>query len=92
VLGILLYMYACLEPVVFVEIYNPTDDKKSFYKRYAQSLLNEEEIRAIKEKRSADIKKRTISIAGNEWNEIYNNLLALQNQRSLSPDKWNISD
>lgn len=92
VLGILLYMYACLEPVVFVEIFNPSDDKKTSNQRYAQSLLTHEEIQAIRDKRSAEIKKRTISIEGNEWDEVYNNLLMLQNQRSLAAKNWNIPD
>ncbi|MCX8026507.1 MAG: hypothetical protein N3A62_01445, partial [Thermodesulfovibrionales bacterium] len=92
VLGILLYMYACLEPVVFVEILNPSDDKNTFIQRYSQSLLTQEEIRAIRDKKSAEVKKRTINIWGIEWDEVYNNLLILQNQRSLAAKNWNIPD
>jgi len=92
VLGILLYMYAQLEPVVIVELFNPFENKGIFTKKYAQSLLSETERQALKDKRLADIRSKTIQIEGSEWEDIYKNLKALQNQRSLNPDKWNISD
>lgn len=92
VLGILLYMYAQLEPVVLVELFNPFENQYSFTKKYAQSLLSETEIQALKDKRLAEIRSKTIQIEGSEWEDIYRNLEALQNQRSLNPDKWNISD
>lgn len=92
VLGILLYMYAQPKPVVLVELFNPFENKGIFTKKYAQSLLSETEREALKNKRLAEIRSKTIQIEGSEWEDIYKNLKALQNQRSLKPDKWNISD
>ncbi|MCX7914249.1 MAG: hypothetical protein N2511_06665, partial [Thermodesulfovibrionales bacterium] len=92
VLGIILYMYASLEPVVLVEIYNLFEDNGSFAQRHAQSLLTEKERQIIKDERLADVRAQTIEIKSNEWEEIYKNLLALQNQRSLSSKNWDIAD
>lgn len=92
VIGILLYMYAHLEPVVLVELFNPFENKYSFTKKYAQSLLGETEREAFKEKCLAEIRSKTIQIEGSDWEDIYKNLEVLQKQRSLNPDKWDISD
>ncbi len=91
VLGILLYMYAQPKPVVLVELFKPFENKGIFTKKYAQSLLSETERETLKNKRLAEIRSKTIQIQGSEWDDIYKNLKALQNQRSLKPDKWNIT-
>lgn len=92
IVGILLYMYAQLEPVILVDLFNPIENKDGSTKKYTQSLLSETERQTLKEKRLAEIRAKTIQIEGSEWEDIYKNLKALQNQRSLNPDKWDISD
>lgn len=92
IFGVLLYMYANLEPFILVELFDPSEDKAPYSKKYAESLLSERDRQKLREKRSAEIRTNTIRVDNNEWNEIYKYLKELEKQTSLKSDKWNIPE
>lgn len=90
-IGILLFMYVQLSPAVYVEIYDPNKERKSFVRQYVDTLLSDDERSKIEEKRFQEIASKTIKVNDeSEWKEIYLNLKALQEQKSFSPKNWQI--
>lgn len=90
-IGILLFMYAQMSPAVYIETFNPDEERKSFVRKYIDSLLSKEERREIEEKKLREIASKTIKVEHeSEWKEIYLNLRILQEQKSFSPKNWKI--
>ncbi|MCX7914308.1 MAG: hypothetical protein N2511_06965 [Thermodesulfovibrionales bacterium] len=86
-------MYAKLERVVIVELFDPSGDGLSVYSKIAHSLISPEEQKSQIERIKSEIKAKTVTIvAEEEWIEIYRVLKKLQNQRSLSAKKWDIPE
>lgn len=87
ILGLILTMYVSLEPVVIVKIFDLSKDTRNKARKYAESLLSEEEQKTLKKKKQAEIIANTVTIEGNEWDEIYLNLKILQEGKEL-PNDW----
>ncbi len=76
--------YTDLSPLVVIDIFEPDKDSRSKARRYTESLLSEEEQQAITQKRQAEIIRNTLTVNNSEWTEIYGQLKALKEGKSIS--------
>ncbi len=79
--------YVDFSPVVIVDIYEPDKDTRGKARKYAESLLSEEDQKGLAQKRQAEIERDTITVDSNGWLEIYNHLNALKEGRSI-PEEY----
>lgn len=79
--------YVDFSPVVIVDIYEPDKDTRRKARKYAESLLSEEDQKGLAQKRQAEIERDTITVDSNGWLEIYNHLNALKVGRSI-PEEY----
>jgi len=81
--AIILAMYVCLEPLVIIDIFDPSIDNRTYARRYAESLLSEEAQEKIAAKRKAQIESDTIDVDDRQWHDIYDSLKRLKEGRDI---------
>ena len=76
--------YTDLSPVVIIDIFEPDKDSRGKARKYAESLLSEEEQKAIAQKRQLEIVSNTLTVKESKWLEIYEQLKALKERKTLA--------
>lgn len=84
IIAIIGAFYTDQSPVVIADIFEPDKDSRGRARRYAESLLSEDDARELKQKRQAEIDSNTLTVIDNGWLEIYEQLKALKEGRAIS--------
>jgi len=86
-IAIIIFFYVDFSPLVIVDIYEPDRDSQGKARKYAESLLSDEDQKGLAKKKQAEIERDTITVDSNGWLEIYNHLNALKEGRSI-PEEY----